>query len=116
MPHSKKKRNETENLEYVEANKTKTEEKILEKFQSSSREQISAKMEFCDEDDSNIYNNPIYNFFTHKYNQELPIFQIKDQIIEELAKTNIIIIQGSNSIHCFQGYLLKLKFIYFDMV
>ena len=65
----------------------------------SQEEDGKIKMEvdenYCDEDDSKIYNNPKYNFFGHKYNMELPIFKIKEHIIESLNQTNIVIIQGN---------------------
>jgi flagellar biosynthesis GTPase FlhF len=95
MPRSKKIRNDKENMEYVETNKTKMEEKILEDYKNLNQEELNEKKEFCDEDDSRVYNNPSYNFFNHKYDENLPIIQIKDQINEELKKTNIILIQGN---------------------
>ena len=94
MPRSKKVRTEEVNMEYACA-KEETEKKISSNIKLEDVKMEIAGENYCDEDDSKIYNNPIYNFFNHKYNKELPIFEIKDSVLEALEKTNIVIIQGN---------------------
>ena len=104
MPFHKRKRNDTDNYEYTKM-KENVENKILCENGANATTLVSQeedgkiKMEvdenYCDEDDSKIYNNPKYNFFGHKNNMELPIFKIKEHIIESLNQTNIVIIQGN---------------------
>ena len=100
MPYHKRRRNDADNYEYTRM-KEIVEQKIRAENNSNqiNQEQNPIKVEiddnYCDEDWSKIYNNPKYNFFNHKYNKALPIFEIKDQIIEALTRTNIVIIQGN---------------------
>ena len=49
----------------------------------------------ADENDLEIYNNPLFNLLNPYYNQNLPIYNCKQDIIYSIRTNNVIIIQGN---------------------
>jgi HrpA-like RNA helicase len=85
-PFCKRKKNEEENLKYVHEHcETNKKEFALSSHFANNTDE-------CDQETLNLYES----WLNPKYNEKLPIFEIKDQLKSLLIENNVLIIQGNS--------------------
>jgi ATP-dependent RNA helicase TDRD9 len=87
-PFSKRVKNEEENLKYIQEH----HETNKNEFASSSQfENVKMDTDECDQETLSLYES----LLNPNYNEELPIFKIKEQLKSILITNNVLIVQGN---------------------